>query len=92
MQATAIDPGNAAIRSFFADTYSDLAQADATLATSRSIAAEESRKHWKSARDLYARSLEIWQDLQRRNTLAPADKGKKDAVLKNIAACDAALH
>jgi eukaryotic-like serine/threonine-protein kinase len=92
MQATAIDPGNAAIRSFFADTYSDLAQADATLATSRSIAAEESRKHWKSARDLYARSLEIWQDLQTRNTLAPADKGKKDAVLKNIAACDAALH
>jgi serine/threonine protein kinase/tetratricopeptide (TPR) repeat protein len=92
MQATVLDPGNAAIRSFFADTYSDLAQAEATLAASKSIAAEESRKHWKSARDLYARSLEIWEDLQTRTILAPSDKGKKDAALKKIAACDAALR
>jgi serine/threonine protein kinase/tetratricopeptide (TPR) repeat protein len=92
MQATSIDPGNARIRSFFADTYSDLAEAEATLAGSASMAADESRKRWQSARNLHVRSLEIWQDLQTRNILAPSDKGKKDAVLKKIAACDAALR
>lgn len=92
MQATALDPGNAAIRSFFGDTYSDLAGAESALAASGSTGADERRKHWQSARDLYSRSLEIWQDLQTRNILARADRGKKDAALQKIAACDAALR
>jgi serine/threonine protein kinase/tetratricopeptide (TPR) repeat protein len=92
MEATALDPGNAAIRSFFADTYSDLAEAEATLATGESMAADEHKKYWQSARNLYARSLEIWQDLETRNILARSDRGKKDAVLRKIAACDAALR
>src|SRR5581483_2674563 len=92
MQATALDPGNSAIRSFFADTYSDLAEAEATLAANNSTRADEGRLHWRSARSLYQRSLEIWQDLQTRNILNRADQGKKDAVLRNIAECDAALR
>ena len=92
MQATALDPGNSAIRSFFADTYSDLAGADAALAASESIGADERRRRWRSARSLYQRSLEIWQDLQTRNMLARADQDKKKAVLQNIEVCDAGLH
>jgi serine/threonine protein kinase/tetratricopeptide (TPR) repeat protein len=92
MQSTALDPGNAAIRSFFADTYSDLAAAEAALAASEKISADERQQHWRSARNLYVQSLGIWQDLQTRNILARADRGKKDAVLPKIAECDAALH
>jgi hypothetical protein len=92
MQSTALDPGNAAIRSFFADTYSDLAAAEAALAASQRISADERQQHWRSARSLYVQGLGIWQDLQTRNILARADRGKKDAVLPKIAECDAALH
>jgi eukaryotic-like serine/threonine-protein kinase len=92
MQSTALDPGNAAIRSFFADTYSDLAAAEAALAASEKTSADERQQHWRSARNLYVQSLGIWQDLQTRNILARADRGKKDAVLPKIAECDAAVH
>jgi hypothetical protein len=92
MQSTALDPGNAAIRSFFADTYSDLAAAEAALTGSERITADERQQHWRSARKLYVQSLGIWQELQTRKILARADRGKKDAVLQKIAECDAALH
>jgi len=92
IQSTALDPGNAAIRSFFADTYSDLAAVEAALAVGDRISADERQQHWRSARTLYVQSLGIWQDLQTRNILARADRGKKDAVLPKIAECDAALH
>jgi len=92
MQTTNLDAGNAAIRTFFADTYSDLAAAEVALAASESRAADRRRKRLRAARSLYVRSLEIWQDLQTRNMLARADRDKKDAVSREIAACDAALH
>jgi serine/threonine protein kinase/tetratricopeptide (TPR) repeat protein len=92
MQATTLDPGNAAIRSFFADTYSDLAEAEATLAASQSLPADERMNRWRSARNFYARSLEIWQDLQKRNILGPTDRGKQEAVSRQIARCEAALQ
>lgn len=92
MQRTALDSGNSAIRSFFADTYSDLAQAEAALAVGASKGADERRRHWQSARSLYERSLQIWQDLQTRNILARADQSKKDTVLREIAVCDTHLQ
>ena len=92
MQRTALDSGNSAIRSFFAETYSDLAQAEAALAVGASKGADERRRHWQSARSLYERSLQIWQDLQTRNILARADQGKKDTVLQEIAVCDTHLQ
>jgi len=92
MQHTALDPGNSAIRSFFADTYSDLAQAEAALADNGSKGVGERRQHWRSARNLYERSLQIWQDLQTRKILARADQGKKDAILQQIAVCDTHLQ
>ncbi len=92
MQATTLDPGNAAIRSFFADTYSDLAQAEASLAGSQSLPADERSKRWQSARNFYARSLEIWQDLQKRNVLSQTDRGKQELVSRQIARCEAALQ
>ncbi len=92
MQATSVTPDNAAIRSFFADTFSDLGDAQATLAASYSKSLLQSHKAWQSARDLYVRSHEIWQDLAKRSILGDADKGKDVIVLRKIARCDAALH
>ena len=92
MQATVLDPGNAVIRSFFGDTYADLADGDATLALDRSLSAAERRKHWQSAHNLYVRSLEIWQDLGKRNILVQADRGKDEIVSQKIARCDSALQ
>jgi hypothetical protein len=63
----------------------------ASLAASERISADERKQHWRSARNLYVQSLGIWQDLQTRNILALADRGKKDAVLPKIAECDAAF-
>jgi len=92
MQATVIDPGNAAIRSFFADTYADLGQAQATLASGGSSPADERRKTWRLARNLYSKSLEILRDLEQRGILSPADRPKLGDVSKQIAICDSALH
>jgi tetratricopeptide (TPR) repeat protein len=91
MQASSVDSGDARIRSVFADIYSDLAKAEAALASGRSMAADERREHWRSARKLYARSLDIWQDLEARKILLPSQRDRKDAALRKIAACDAAL-
>jgi eukaryotic-like serine/threonine-protein kinase len=92
MQSTNIAPDNAAIRSFFADTFSDLAEADATLAGSPALSSPERRKSWHSARELYAQSRDIWQDLKDRNILGPADKDKDAIASRNIKRCEAALH
>ena len=92
MQTTSLDPTNAAIRSFFADTYSDLGEADATLASGTSLGQAARRKYWQSARILYQQSMEVWRDLETRKILARSDQGKEHAVLQKIALCDAALR
>jgi len=90
MQATVLDAGNEAIRSFFADTYTDLAQAQTFLA--RSAAPDERRERLMTARGLYSRSLDIWRDLKRRNILSQADHDKESIAGQQIAACDRALR
>jgi hypothetical protein len=92
IEATKLDAGNAAIRSFFADTYSDLGQAEAMLSANEPLVSEERRNHWQAARGRYVRSLEIWRDLKQRKILAGSDRGKEEGVLRKIALCDAALR
>ena len=92
MRNTKLDPGNAAILGFFADTYSDLGEAEATLGANERIVPAERRKRWQSARSLYMQSLEIWRDLKQRSILAQADRSKPDVVSRKIAVCDAALR
>jgi tetratricopeptide (TPR) repeat protein len=73
LRATSVDPVNAQIRSFFAETYFDLAQA-----------AERTKQ--SGAATLYRASLAIWEDLARRNILSKIDQGKAEAVRKELAA------
>jgi tetratricopeptide (TPR) repeat protein len=91
MQATRLDPGNAGIRSFFADTYSDLALAQAALASRSSLPVEQRRRRWRQARDYYQQSLEIWNDLENRKILAQADRAKRDVISRELARSEAAL-
>jgi len=91
MQSTAVDAGNAAIRGFFADTYADLGEAFAALAQRTSIANDERTRQWRSARDMYQRSSDIWQDMKRRGTLSKVDAAKPDSAAREVARCDAAL-
>ncbi len=92
MQATRLDARNAAIRSFFADTYSDLAEAQATLASQSGSAADDRHQRWVTARNLYSRSLEIWQDLEKLKILSQADRHKLADVSRQIVRCDGALR
>jgi hypothetical protein len=44
------------------------------------------------ARDLYARSRDIWQDMQNRGILTAEDRTKPHEVTAAITRCDAALQ
>jgi non-specific serine/threonine protein kinase/serine/threonine-protein kinase len=90
LAATAVDPSNAAIRSFFATTYADLGEAYATVAAA-TAPADARRTHWQAARAMFARSAEVWQDLRARGILARADAEQPDRAARDVARCEAAL-
>jgi tetratricopeptide (TPR) repeat protein len=92
MQATTVSPDNAVIRSFFGDTFADLGDAQAALAANYSISQPERQRAWESARGLYVKSHEVWQDLAKRNILGDAEKGKDEIVSQKIASCDSVLR
>ena len=69
-----------------------LAATDAALGASAKLTPAEQREHWRSARDLYAQSLEIWRDMQKRGTLTAEVAGMPQETEREIARCDAALR
>ena len=68
-----------------------LARTYAALAGTKNVPTTEQREHWRSARDMYARSLEIWQDMQKHSILTGEYTAKPEEVTRAIAKCDAAL-
>ena len=68
-----------------------LAWAYAALAGTKDVPTTEQQEHWHSARDMYARSLEIWQDMQKHGILTGEYTAKPEEVTREIAKCDAAL-
>ncbi|HEY6154033.1 MAG TPA: protein kinase [Candidatus Udaeobacter sp.] len=85
------DPTNSALSDFRALACLHLADAYVALATSDKLSASDQQKHWRAAHDLYQRSLNIWQEMQRRGILTADDADKPDEVTRGIAKCDAAL-
>jgi tetratricopeptide (TPR) repeat protein len=85
------DPTNSALSDFRGLACLHLADAYVALATSDKLSASDQQKHWRAAHDLYQRSLNIWQDMQRRGILTADDADKPDEVTRGIAKCDAAL-
>ena len=68
-----------------------VAATHAALGASSKPGAAGKREHLGRARDLYARSLSIWQDMQARGILTAEDRTKPQEVAREIARCDAAL-
>jgi tetratricopeptide (TPR) repeat protein len=75
-----------------AQGYLHLAKAYGALATSRNVPPAEQREHWLATRDMYARSLEIWQDMQKRGILTGEDAAKPQEIAREISKCDAFLR
>jgi tetratricopeptide (TPR) repeat protein len=69
-----------------------LAKVYATLATSRIMTGAEQRKYWRTARNIYARSLEIWQEMETRGILTGEYAAKPREVAREIARCDSFLR
>lgn len=61
------------------------------LAESRKTAPAEEREHWHAARRMYQQSLDIWEDLRNRGTLAGDAAARPEQVTREIVKCDAFL-
>lgn len=64
----------------------------ATLATSRIMTDAEQRKYWRTARNIYARSLEIWREMETRGILTGEYAAEPREVAREIARCDSFLR
>jgi tetratricopeptide (TPR) repeat protein len=91
MEGTEVEPTNVMYRAFFAGTYADLGEARVTLGSAGGIPSRAQAEHWRAARAMYARSLEIWKDLKARGIMGKIDEGKLDETAKAIAECDRRL-
>ena len=92
MEKTSLEPTNVQDRSLFADSYSDIAEAYSTLASLRKDNLAERRKYWITARQMYERSFQIWQDLQNRGIISNANAEKPAAVAREIEKYNSALN
>ncbi len=74
MGSTDLDPENAAIQSFFATTYADLADIYAALAKDAGM---QSHARWLTARDMHGQAEEIWRALEHRGALSSDDRARR---------------
>jgi hypothetical protein len=85
------DPTNTGLRTLRAESFTDLAAVYAVLATAGRATTDDRQNDWRSTRDMYQRSLDIWLDLRRRGIITGVDAAKPEAVERELAKCDAAL-
>ena len=78
-----INGKNAADRSVFADSYTDLGEAYSMLAMKKSTDSQERQM----ACEMYRRSLDILQDLQAKGISSTDALGKIETLSSQIAAC-----
>jgi tetratricopeptide (TPR) repeat protein/tRNA A-37 threonylcarbamoyl transferase component Bud32 len=84
----AADPTSGSLSSLRAQAYMRVAAAYAALGASGEFGAEERREHGRTARELYAESLAVWQDMQRHGTLTADDAAKPSEVTRELARLD----
>jgi tetratricopeptide (TPR) repeat protein len=92
LDGIAADPASGTHSSLRAQVYMRVAAAYAAVGASGNLGAAELREHWGTARDLYARSLDIWEDMQKRGILTAEDATKPQEVARELARCDASLR
>ena len=92
LDQTRVEPTNALIRTFLADSYSALGDAYLALGGPERSQPPPSRVYTRAARDMYMKSLEIWQAMAARAIVAASDAGKPEAVRRALAKTEAALQ
>ncbi len=85
------DPADSVHSGLRGQAYLHLGAAQAALADSKKASAGQEQEHWRAARDLFQRSLAIWQDMQQRGILTADNVPKLDKTVREITKCDAAL-
>jgi serine/threonine protein kinase len=90
MDRMVVPPDNAAIRTFAADSYAALGDGYGELA--RRSAQSDRPGFKRRARDMYKRSVDIWEDLGHRNIIAASDAAKPAAAAQALAKAEAALR
>jgi non-specific serine/threonine protein kinase/serine/threonine-protein kinase len=84
------DPTIGSLRTLRAEAYTDLARVHVTLAMAAHTN-DERREHWRSARDMFQTSLDIWVDMRNRGIITGMAAGTPEEIQREIAKCDAAL-
>ena len=92
LDGIAPDPSSGTRSSLRGQVYMRVAEAYAALGASANIGVAEKRARWRTARDLYARSLDVWQEMQKRGILTAEDRTKPQEIIRELARCDASLR
>jgi non-specific serine/threonine protein kinase/serine/threonine-protein kinase len=85
LDGTPESPTNSYQGSMRGQAYMHLGAAYAALAGSGDTETTEQQVFWRTARNMYVRSLEIWQDMKRRGILTGEDAGRPQEVAHAIA-------
>jgi len=87
----AANPQNSTAAKYLAVVYAQLGKCHTLAASSSATIPNQRINHWRAAREWLQKSLEIYQDIQRKGSLASADTKKPDEVASEISKCDDAL-
>ena len=85
------DPHNAETRAALADAHAALADSHHALAIRPGVPADEQRSHLLAARDLYARSVANWRDVESKGMLTSRHRDQPAATERALAKCAATL-
>ena len=85
-------PADVSAQNTLALLYTQLGAAHAKGAAKADEPKESQREHWRNAKEAYGKSLEIYQAMKTKGTLAGADAKKPDEIAAEIAKCDEALN
>jgi non-specific serine/threonine protein kinase/serine/threonine-protein kinase len=89
MERTRLDPRDALLQPFFAQTYQQLGEAYATLAAGATAA--ERRTRWTAALDLYRSSASRWRDMRAIGLLQGTESEEVEKAERGVERCRAAL-
>jgi hypothetical protein len=91
LQATVDNAANASQRRLRVLAYEDLGDTYAVLGADTWTLSSSAGEHWRAARDMYQRSLNIMQDLLNHGILDAEEIPEIQSVSRKIAECDTFL-
>jgi non-specific serine/threonine protein kinase/serine/threonine-protein kinase len=71
--------------------FSRLGETHAFIASNAKFSKAEKQQQWQKAREMFTRSLQIWENMQRRGVLDASAEEEPRKVVREIERCDLAL-